>query len=468
MAADSGPAIDAGPGIDTGPRPDGGSTIGDTGTTPGQEGRLLIRAAAVLPMVDDQVISPGEIYVEDERIACIGPIGACDAMSSGSTVINSPGIALPGLIDAHNHVAYNFLPEWAPPQVFDDSAQWRANSDYYNFVTPYRDNKGTADSFCAMVQWGEIMSLVNGTTTVFGAPQSRTCFRWLVRNPELSTGYNGFEADRMRTNTLGIDTVGTDDAASLSAAMDAGDVTAYVIHLAEGVSTRARGEFLEMRTLGLLREEAVLIHATGLEPADFEEVAAVGAKVIWSPSSNTALYQDTTNVQAALQAGVSVSIAPDWTPSGADNVLDEVRFARDLVELRWPGMLTAEDYVAMITRIPAEQLGIDGAVGTLQVGRFADILVVDGDAMLPYTSVMNARPNDIRLVVLNGVPSYGDPEILGVVPGVPNACYEVLACGIARNVCWEDAPTGPVSLSGVENRIQAFYAPGPEPLIDCN
>ncbi|CAN0566626.1 unnamed protein product, partial [Laminaria digitata] len=135
----------------------------------------------------------------------------------------------------------------------------------------------------------------------------------------------------------------------------------------------------------------------------------------------------------------SVSIAPDWTPSGADNVLDEVRFARDLVELRWPGMLTAEDYVAMVTRIPAQQLGIDGAVGTLQVGLYADILVVDGDAMLPYTSVMNARPNDIRLVVLEGVPSYGDPEILGVVPGVPNACYEVLACGIARNICWEDA-----------------------------
>lgn len=465
--ADSGPAPDAGPRPDSGPRPDAGLGL-DAGTVAGDPGRLLIRAASVLPMVDDQAITPGEIYIEDGRIACLGPIGACDAQSGGASLVQTPGIALPGLVDAHNHIAYNFLPEWMTPQVFDDSVQWRANSEYYDFVAPYRDNKGTADSFCAMVQWGEIMSLVNGTTTVFGAPQARTCFRWLVRNPELSTGYNGFEADRMRTNTLGIDTVDMADAASLIAAMDAGDVTAYVVHLAEGVSVRARAEFLEMRSLGLIREEAVLIHATGLEPTDFEELAAVGAKVIWSPSSNMALYQDTTNVQAALQAGVSVSIAPDWTPSGTDNLLDEVKFARDLVELRWPGLLSAEDYVAMLTRIPAAQLGLAGEIGTLQVGLHADVLVVDGDAMFPFTSVMNARPNDIRLVVLDGVPTYGDPEILGYLPDVPASCHEVLACGVARNVCWGDTPDGPVTLDGVRQRIQAFFPPGPEPLIDCS
>lgn len=458
--------LDSGPVPDTGPRPDGGAP-GDAGTLPGAEGRLLIQAAAVLPMVDSQVISPGEVYVEDGRIACIGPVGACDVMSMGATVVSTDGVVLPGLIDAHNHLAYNFLPEWMTPQVFQDSRQWRANSDYSDFVTPYRENKGTAESFCAMVQWGEVMSLANGTTTAFGAPQPRTCFRWLVRNPELSTGYNGFDADRMRTNTLGISVVDMDDAATLIAAMDGGDVTAYVIHLAEGISTRAREEFLELKMLGLLREEAVLIHATGLEPADFDEVAAVGAKVVWSPSSNMALYQDTTDLQAALQAGVSVSIAPDWTPSGADSLLHEVRFARDLVEDRWPGLLSAEDYVAMITRIPAQQLGVADQIGTLQVGLHADLLVLDVDAMLPFTAVMNAQPDDIRLVVLAGEPSYGDPAILAQIPGTPDSCHDVTVCGTARQVCWQDPPTGPVTLQSIEATIQAFYAPGPEALVDC-
>lgn len=471
-ADDAGPELDAGaedageedtgPRPDAGPRPDGGGPV-----SPGEPGRTLVRGRAVLPMVDQQVIEDGEVYVESGRIACLGPRGACASEAAGATVVETDGVVLPGLVDAHNHTAYNFLSEWPAPRVFDDSGQWRDNPDYEAFVSPYSDNKGDRDSFCAMVQWGEVMSLVNGTTTIIGAPQPRTCFRWLVRNAELSTGYNGFEADRVRTNTLGIDTVSPEDATGIIEDMDAGDVTAYVIHLAEGVSTRARGEFLEMRALGLMREEAVLIHATGLEPADFTEVAAVGAKVVWSPSSNMALYQETTNVQAALQAGISVSIAPDWTPSGTDNVLDELRFAEALVDQRWPGLLSPPDYVAMATRVPAAQLGAADQVGTLQVGLHADLLVVDGDPMVPYRSVVDARPEDIRLVLLGGVPSYGDRAWLDAMPDTPSACFEVSACGTPRAVCWEDTPEGPVTLEGIEAAITAFHAPGPEPLIDC-
>lgn len=459
--SDSGPAPDAGLVVDAGPAPDGGAVM------PGAPGRLLIRAAAVLPMRDAQVIYDGEVYVAGGRIQCLGPRGACTAEAAGASVIEHDGVLLPGLVDAHNHVAYNFLPEWMAERFFDDSGQWRSNGDYSDFVAPYRENKGDRDSFCAMVQWGEVMALANGTTTTIGAPQPRTCFRWLVRNAELSTGYNGFEADRMRTNTLGIDVVDMDDAASIIAAMDAGDVTAYVVHLAEGLSTRARGEFLEMRSLGLLREEAVLIHATGLEPADFAEVAAVGAKVVWSPSSNMALYDDTTNVQAALQAGVSVSISPDWTPSGTDNLFDELRFAEALVQERWPDMLGPEDYVAMVTRVPAEQLGLAREVGTLQVGLHADLLLLDGDAMRPFRAVIDAEPQDIRMVVIGGVPSYGDPEILGVLPDTPASCHEVFACTVARSACWADTPEGPVTLEQISGRIQSFASDGPEPLVDC-
>jgi len=147
-----------------------------------------------------------------------------------------------------------------------------------------------------------------------------------------------------------------------------------------------------------------------------------------------------------LQAGVSVSIAPDWTPSGTDSVLDEVRYAEQLVEARWPGLLRPVDYVAMVTRVPAAQLGAAGEVGTLQVGLHADLLLVDGDPMVPYRSVIEARPEDIRLVLIGGVPSYGDPELLGAMPDTPDSCHEVLACGIARNACWSDAPDGPAGV----------------------
>ena len=49
-------------------------------------------------------------------------------------------------------------------------------------------------------------------------------------------------------------------------------------------------------------------------------MAEVGADLAWSPLSNLLLYGDTTDVVAADQAGVRISLAPDWGPSGSKNV----------------------------------------------------------------------------------------------------------------------------------------------------
>jgi cytosine/adenosine deaminase-related metal-dependent hydrolase len=182
----------------------------------------------------------------------------------------------------------------------------------------------------------------------------------------------------MRSNTLGIGTVNDMEAQDLIADMVAGDVTAYMIHLAEGLSARAYAEYTELVRLGLLRPETVIIHGTALTPPDFDDVAVAGAKIVWSPSSNMVLYGDTTNVGAAAAAGVSISIAPDWTPSGRDDSLTELRYAKALADERWPGTFTNADYVGMVTSIAAEQMAVDAYVGTLDPGKYADILVVSG------------------------------------------------------------------------------------------
>jgi cytosine/adenosine deaminase-related metal-dependent hydrolase len=433
---------------------------------PGEASRILIRGSAVLTMAGAEH-APGEVYAEDGVIACVGAVGTCTASAAGATIVDTFAIVLPGLVDAHNHLAYNWLPEWVSGQLWMDHQQWQAAQSYDDFVQPYTDNRGDRARFCAMEQWGELRSLLNGTTTALGIPQARTCVRWLVRNPELSTGYSGFAADLMRTNTLGTSQLDATSAADLIADMDAGMVTAYMIHLAEGLSPRAHAEFDELVMFALLRPETKIIHGTALTATDLQMVAAAGSPIIWSPSSNIALYGETLDVPAAVAAGVSLSLSADWTPSGTDDLLHEARFARLLVETRWPGTFSDRDYVDMITRLPAEHMAIDAFVGTLEVGKLADILVVTGDPSSPYTSVLEARPQNIRLVLLGGAPSFGEPAIMESMVPKPSYCEDVDTCGTRLRACWDDSPDGPVTTTSVAGTIQSFYAPGPWTLFDC-
>ncbi len=484
---DGGPAKDAGEPLedsgtvtppDSGPRdtglpppPDAGFRDASTGdasvVTPGDPGKILLRGSAVLTMASAPIV-PGEVYLENGRVACTGSVGDCTQQAAGASIIDTGALILPGLVDPHNHLAYNWLPEWTPGVMFVDHTDWQNDAAYDAFTAPYSMNKNDAASFCAMVQWGELRELVNGVTTALGAPQARTCFRWLVRNPELSSGYNGFAADRMRTNTLGVGQLNATSAAALIADMDSGAVNAYMIHLAEGISTRAHDEFDDLVMFGLLRSETKIIHGTALTGTDFEMVAAAGAPIIWSPSSNMTLYGETLDVPAALAAGVSISLAPDWTPSGEDDPLHEARYARQLVATRWPGTFTEQRYLEMITSLAAKHMAIDGDVGTLEVGKLADVLVVDGDPEDPYTSVLEVRPQNVKLVLIGGIPSYGEPAIMRSMIDVPPNCFDLPVCGSTATACWEDTPAGAVSPDSIAQVIESFYASGPLGLFDCH
>src|SRR5690242_14388111 len=68
----------------------------------------------------------------------------------------------------------------------------------------------------------------------------------------------------------------------------------FVVHLAEGVDNASRDEFATLKQKGLLKPQTAIIHGTAFEASEFQEMAQVGAKLIWSPASNLTLYGKTT------------------------------------------------------------------------------------------------------------------------------------------------------------------------------
>ncbi len=110
-----------------------------------------------------------------------------------------------------------------------------------------------------------------------------------------------------------------------------------------------------------------------------------GASMVWSPLSNLLLYGATADIEAAKAAGIAMALGPDWAPSGSKNLLAEIRIAK-IVSALHGGLFSDRDIVAMATRSPAKMLRWDSLLGSLEAGKLADLLVVEGAAGDPYAA----------------------------------------------------------------------------------
>jgi 5-methylthioadenosine/S-adenosylhomocysteine deaminase len=330
-----------------------------------------------------------------------------------AVTINVDGIILPGFVDVHNHVPWNALPRWSPGRTFTNRYQWRADPAYLQAVgEPF--GRLAASHFCDMNTWGELRALVGGTTSIL-ATQPDLCIHGLVRNLDFNSGFYGTtELDREHIiNVLGVPPA-TDASARAAFVGAAGFFIAnpffeaLVIHIAEGTDALSEEEFSFLQSQSLLNPKGVIIHGISLGAADFQAMAATGTALVWSPRSNLELYGTTADISAALDAGVEVALAPDWAITGSSNMLDELKTAALWNRQHLGGRLTPRQLVDMVTSAPARIAGVEDEVGSVQVGLRADLLVIAGDPDDPYGAVLGASPGDVQMLLIDGVPLYGD------------------------------------------------------------
>ena len=120
---------------------------------------------------------------------------------------------------------------------------------------------------------------------------------------------------------------------------------------------------------------------------------ATDTKLIWSPQSNVSLYGQTTDVATAMNMQVNVALGPDWTPSGTMNMLTEAKCAQHISKTYWNSQLSDRHLVDMMTINAARALGVDDQIGSLEVGKKADILLLSGDRRRPYSCLLYTSPS---------------------------------------------------------------------------
>jgi 5-methylthioadenosine/S-adenosylhomocysteine deaminase len=134
--------------------------------------------------------------------------------------------------------------------------------------------------------------------------------------------------------------------------------------------------------LGLLGPRTVLAHAVHLDDGEIERVAATGASVAHCPASNLKLASGIARVPDLAGAGVNVALGTDGPASSNDLDLFIAMRLAALVQKGFHGdarWLPAAEVIRMATIAGADALGIADAVGSLEVGKQANVVAVDLD-----------------------------------------------------------------------------------------
>ena len=423
--------------------------------TPGAADRLLLRGTVVTP----ETIVDGEVLVEGSNVTCVAPSCASAPGAQGATVIETNGVISPGLIDTHNHILFDIFDDsdWLPLRKYSNHDEWpnearyQAMLDVKQCLEDASQGKptwcpatydGAGSLKCEMDKFGELKGLVAGTTSIVGlAGTTSACFSSLARTIDASQ--SGIPQDKIQTSALFPPSRPAADGVCANFASARTD--AYLIHVGEGTDARSLAEFLRLGTASttegcLYAPQTAITHGTAFTATEFTQMAAAGMKLTWSPASNVALYGATTNVPAARAAGVTVTLAPDWSMGGSQNLLDELRFASAWDDAHFGNVLTPKDLVVMTTSNAAAALALEGRIGSIRVGGLADLMVVARAGTDPYASIVAARPKDVRMTMVGGKILYGDPALRPAMPALPG-CETIDICGAPKLACVAEATT---------------------------
>ena len=155
-------------------------------------GPKLALTGRIVTMDDTfRTLDRGTVYIELGGIVAVQDAARpAPAGFENIRAVDVRGTIFPGLIELHNHLAYNALSLWHVPRLFTNRGQWGATGEYQRLVTGPMKVLGLTESVMpSLVRYVECKCLVSGVTTsqgieLFSNAGARRYYRGIVRNVE--------------------------------------------------------------------------------------------------------------------------------------------------------------------------------------------------------------------------------------------------------------------------------------------
>lgn len=374
---------------------------------------LIIHPRWLLPIAPhNRVLENCSLAIKDGVICALAPRGQIEKTYTAPEVVELPEqVLLPGLVNCHNHAAMSLLSgyaddlalmTWLNDHIWPAEAKWVDEA----FVTD-----GTARSIAEMLLTGTTCfsdmyffpeacaRVVNdsGIRAQITFPLLDFSNRWAADLDEgLRKGLALFDdyKDHPRI-TIGFGPHAPytlSDTSLRRVAILANELQAQVhIHLHEtaqevedSISQYGQRPIARLFELGLLSPQTQCVHMTALNDDDIKLLRETGAKVIHCPESNLKLASGMCPVQKLLDTGIDVGLGTDGAASNNDaDMFGELNTAALIAKVAAGDAraLSAEQALYMATLGGAKTLGLDNLIGSLEVGKQADMIALSLDPL---------------------------------------------------------------------------------------
>jgi 5-methylthioadenosine/S-adenosylhomocysteine deaminase len=361
----------------------------------------ITNATIVTSDAGDQVIAGGTIVFSDDVIVEILPNGVAPHSAIDTRIDARGGIVMPGLINAHTHLAMTLFRGYADDldlQAFLDRlipAETAVLSEAHvrtGARLAFAEALRSGSTSALDMYWWPLASLDEAERAGFGLQTGpifigfdgpdRTPWETRIEQAKATAPHSWLFAH-------GTYTMDPEQLAELGAlAAELG--TQFHIHASENAhevaDVRSRFGCSPVELLdrhGLLRPGTVLAHAVVLDDDEISRIAETGTAVAHCPMSNMKLASGFCRVPELRAAGVVVGLGTDGPSSSND--LDMFGAMRAAATIHKGNRLDATalpavDVLRMATINGARALGIDDRVGSIEVGKQVDLVLLDADS----------------------------------------------------------------------------------------
>ncbi|MGC8928161.1 MAG: amidohydrolase family protein [Myxococcota bacterium] len=168
---------------------------------------------------------------------------------------------------------------------------------------------------------------------------------------------------------------------------------------------------------GLLNKNSIIAHCIWLERGDYDLLRDTQTSVAHCPSANLKLASGFARIPEMLESGINVTLGADGAPCNNNlNMLTEMRIAALIHKPRvGPKKMDAKSILKMATINGAKALGLDDEIGSIEIGKKADLIVIRNDSPHmnpfdnPYSAIVySSDRSDVSYVIVDGRIIYRD------------------------------------------------------------